>query len=451
MKAWDEFLALQEKKVGRAAVDQWLRPLKVVRFDACNLYLEARDSFQALWFEEHIRHQVQQHLLSKNRRRIKVHLAINEEEARPAPAARREKKALESSPAFTLRFDQLDPNFTFENFLPSPNNELAYRLLATLCRFLPQTSAQIELGTFNPIYLHGGPGSGKSHLLMATARRLEAMGLRTLYVRAESFAEHVVGAIRAREMEQFRAEYRKCDALLIDDIQLLARKGATQEEFFHTFNTLHVEHKQLIISANSPPQELQSVEARLISRFEWGIVVPLLPLPSKLFEQLLAHRSAQLHLSLAPETAHWLLTAFSRNPKVLVQALEALTLRSHLDNRPIDLPIDRAMAERTLADLVQEERQTVATPQKIIDVVADYYGVSIGDILGKSQTREVSLPRKAAMFLCRSHLALPFKRIGEIFGRDHSTVISSIQQIQTAIEGGEEEVGAALSRIQKLL
>jgi len=449
MKAWEEFLALQEKKVGKAAVDQWLRPLKVVRFDACNLYLEARDSFQALWFEEHIRHQVQTHLLNKNRRRIKVHLSVAED-AKPEKREKKER-ATEKAPTFRLRFDELDPGLTFDTFLPSSSNELAYRLLGTLTGYPPllKESPQIELATFNPVYIHGPAGSGKSHLMMATAHRLEEMGLRTLYVRAETFTEHVVGAIRAREMEQFRSEYRKCDALLIDDIQVLARKGATQEEFFHTFNTLHVERKQLILSANCSPGELQSVEPRLVSRFEWGIVTPLAPLPGDLFEPLLKRRANTLQLELMDETSNWLLLTFSRNPGALIEALEALKLRCHLEGHPS--PVDRVTAERYLADLVQEERQHIATPERIIDGVADYFGIDSTDILSKSQTREVSWPRKVAMFLCRSHLGLPFKRIGSIFGRDHSTVISSIQQIEKALEHNQEEIGAAVSRIAKTL
>jgi chromosomal replication initiator protein len=445
MQAWEEFLQAQEKKVGRVAVDKWLRPLKIVRFDAGNLYLEARDSFQALWFEEHIRHQAQQHLLTKNRRRIKVHLAVAKEEEesegeRPQPIERGR---------FELRFDELDPNSTFSHFVTTPANEVAYKLLGQLCGVCNNDQLQVGLSTFNPIFLHGPSGSGKSHLLMATARSLRDRGYQVIYVRAESFAEHVVAAIRLREMEQFRDQYRKCDVLLVDDIQVLARKGATQEEFFHTFNTLHVERKQVILSANSPPRELQSVEPRLVSRFEWGIVLPLEPLSQASLAELLQRRSLALRFPLRPEVFNWLLATFVQ-PANLIRALEALLLRTHLESTT-GQQITLLQAQSYLADLSAEEKRQVVTPQRIVEVVADDYGIESSDLLGKSQTREVSMPRKVAMYLCRTQLSLPLKKIGEIFSRDHSTVIASVRAVKSVLGKSDDETAAIVSRISKKL
>lgn len=445
MQAWEEFLQAQEKKVGRTAVDKWLRPLKVVRFDACNLYLEARDSFQALWFEEHIRHQAQQHLLNKNKRRIKVHLTVAKEEEEAEEGERREQPVERGR--FELRFDDLDPSSTFHNFVTAPTNEVAYKLLGQLCGVCKNDQLEVALATFNPIFLHGGAGSGKSHLLMATARSLRERGYQVVYVRAETFAEHVVAAIRLREMEQFRDQYRKCDVLLVDDIQVLARKGATQEEFFHTFNTLHVERKQVILSANTPPRELQSVEPRLVSRFEWGIVLPLEPLSQAGLTDLLERRAASLRFALRPEVTQWLVTTFTQ-PTALIRALEALLLRTHLDATGGER-LSLLQAQSYLADLAAEERRQIATPQRIVEAVADDYGIASSDLLGKSQTREVSLPRKVAMYLCRTHLSLPLKKIGEIFSRDHSTVIASIRSVKAALGKSDSEISAIVSRIAK--
>lgn len=446
MQAWEEFLQAQEKKVGRIAVDKWLRPLKVVRFDACNLYLEARDSFQALWFEEHIRHQAQQHLLNKNRRRIKVHLSVAKEEE-DRDGERREQPVERSR--FELRFDELDPNSTFSHFVTTPSNEVAYKLLGQLCGVCSNDQLQVALSTFNPIFLHGTSGSGKSHLLMATARSLREQGYQVIYVRAETFAEHVVAAIRLREMEQFRDQYRKCDVLLVDDIQVLARKGATQEEFFHTFNTLHVERKQVILSANSPPRELQSVEPRLVSRFEWGIVLPLEPLAQTSLAELLQRRASALRFPLRTEVSHWLLATFAQ-PSTLIRALEALLLRTHLEST-VGQQVSLLQAQSYLADLSAEEKRQVVTSQRIVEVVADDYGIESSDLLGKSQTREVSMPRKVAMYLCRIHLSLPLKKIGEIFSRDHSTVIASIRAVKSALSKSDSETAAIVSRIGKRL
>jgi chromosomal replication initiator protein len=265
MRAWDEFLAQQEKELGSEIVEKWLRPLKVVRFDACNLYLEAGDSFKALWFEEHLRHKVQNKLFNNNHKQIKVHIQVN---SQVNPEVKKKKKETVSiQQSFSLKFDEIDENANFDSYLTFQGNLLAHKLLAEACAKKNENSL-----TFNPIYLFGRSGTGKTHLMMSAASALRTLGLRALYVRADTFTEHVVNAIRAAEMQMFRKAYRNVDALLIDDIEIFSRKSATQEELFHTFNTLHVEGKQIILSAKCPPNELKLIEPRLVSRFEWGIV-----------------------------------------------------------------------------------------------------------------------------------------------------------------------------------
>ncbi|WP_068466515.1 chromosomal replication initiator protein DnaA [Candidatus Protochlamydia phocaeensis] len=449
MQAWEQFLQLQEAELGTETVQKWLRSLKIQRFDACNLYLEAKDSFQALWFEEHIRGKAQSKLVNGNNKRIKIHLSIaNSPQA--AKKAKLKAKIKESTSPFQLTFDDLDPLCLFQYFIVSEENTLAHKLFLEIAGLSPQTHTA-QLGTFNPIYLYGGGGTGKTHLLMSLAHTLRAQGLKIIYVRAETFTDHVVTAIRAGEMSVFRQAYRNIDVLLVDDVHVFSRKGATQEEFFHTFNTLHLEGKQIILSANCAPQELQLIEPRLVSRFEWGIVLPLKPLKTEDMRLLLNTKAQALHFPLPTKIADFLLETFTSNPKTLIKALEALVLRLHLDSKNTLSSLTTTAAKTLLADLVDEEVKSAITPAKIIQAVAEQYGIRTEDILGKAQTRDCALPRQLAMHLCREQLKMPFMKIGDLFFRDHSTVMSSVKHIQKALDQDDREITGAWHAILKKL
>lgn len=445
MRAWEEFLTKQEQELGKEIVDKWLRPLKIVRFDACNLYLEAPDSFKAIWFEEHMRHRVQSRLSNNNNKQIKVHIAIASTEDESDKPKKRRKKAdpsLPQTPLFSLTFDELDPHATLENFVTAQSNLLAHKLLQEAC--LPNEG----MLSFNPIYLFGRSGTGKSHLLMAAATAMRELGKKVIYVRADTFTEHVVKAIRTGEMQTFRKAYRNVDALLIDDIEIFSRKSATQEEFFHTFNTLHVEGKQIILSANCPPGELKYIEPRLVSRFEWGIIVPLQMLDTEKMRGVLTQKLEKASFRLSDDIIEFLLETFSGNLKGLIRAVEALMLRTHLSPHT---PLTLEGVCNTLSDLIQEEEKAELTPGKIIRTVAEYYGIRMDDILSKSQARESALPRQIAMHLCRDKLQLPYMKIGDIFARDHSTVMASVRQIQKALDSKNQEITGSVKGVLALL
>jgi chromosomal replication initiator protein len=446
MQAWDDFLKGLESELGRETVRKWLRPMRVRHFDACNLYLEAQDSFQVMWFEEHVRKRAQQQLINPNNRKIKVHLTVvDTSEPEPLLKVPEPKKTPDAPPPFKLEFDALNETATFDGYVSLSPNELAYKLLSSL-------AGDVDLGAFNPIYLHGPSGTGKTHLLMATARQLRAQGLTVICVRAETFTAHVVSAIRAGEMQLFRSHYRNADVLIIDDVQVFARKNATQEELFHTFNTLHVDGRQLILSANCAPGELRAIEPRLVSRFEWGIVLPLEPPPQDQLRQILLRKAQMMRFPLSSEIVTYLIDTFQSGPSQAMQALEALALRSHLagDNISDANPLRLPLAKSYLVDLVEQERRSEVTAEKIIDAVASHYGIQSDDILGKSQKKECSFPRQIAMFLCRSDLHLPFARIGDLFTRDHSTVMTSVKRIeeQTSTRG---ELASIVHAIRKSL
>jgi chromosomal replication initiator protein len=452
MRAWEEFLAKQEKELGKETVDKWLRPLKMVRFDACNLYLEASDSFKALWFEEHMRGRVQKGLYNNNHKPIKIHIAVASQKSEEPLKNKKKSLAASGNPPSTgLRFDEIDPESTFENFIISQNNMLAYKLLDESCSSEKNDPTALH---FNPIYLYGRSGTGKTHFLMACATKLKAAGKKALYVRAETFTEHVVEAIRTAEMQSFRKAYRGVDALLIDDIEVFSRKSATQEELFHTFNTLHVEGKQIILAGVSPPGELKFIEPRLISRFEWGIVIPLHMPAKEQLNSLLLQKAQKVNFPLDVAATTFLLDTFGGSTKTLIRALDALILRTHLNqglSKSSIFPLSLKSVQNTLKDLIQEEEKATLTPGKIIRAVAEYYGIRMDDILSKSQARDCVLPRQIAMHLCRQQLNLPYMKIGDIFARDHSTVMASVKQVQRGLETKSHEIAAPLSGILKIL
>lgn len=447
MRAWEEFLREQENKLNKSVVDKWLRPFKVLRFDACNLYLEAPDSFKALWFEEHMRQKVLSSFLNQNHKKIRVHISLPE-----APKEQEPKKNISplTTPPFHLSFDELNPEFTFQSFSPSENNLLAFKLFCEIANLDPTTfeKAPPTPPSFNPIYLVSRSGGGKTHLMMALASALKNQEKKVIYVRAERFCEHVVDAIRSGEMQAFRKAYRHTDVLLIDDIEVLSRKNATQEEFFHTFNALHLSGKQIVLSSIFIPQQLKFIAPRLISRFEWGVVLPMQHLNKEEMKKNLIDKAERSQFFLSNDVIDFLMETFSSSMKNLLRAFDALILRSHLHE---DTNRSLAKVKEQLQDLIDEEEKSLLNPGKIIRIVAEHFDISTDKILSKSQNRECALPRQIAMHLCRHQLNMPFTKIGELFSRDHSTVMSSVDNIQKGIEGKNRDTTSAIAAILKKL
>lgn len=447
MQAWEEFLTVQEAELGKKTVDKWLRSLKVEKFDACNLHLQAKDSFQKAWFDEHIRGKLDSLLLNNNKKKIRVHLDLPEKnQFRKSSYSRYDRQT-----PFKLEFTPPNEKLTFDNFISFEENILSLKILSETVGYGAESP---QLGVFNPIYIYGKSGSGKSHLLNSAAIALREHGYNVIYTSTETFTEHVVEAIRNGEMRQFREIYRKADALIIDNIQVLSRKSATQEELFHTFNTLHLDGKQILLGANCSPTELSLVEPRLVSRFEWGMVLPIEPLKGDHLNKLIENCCERLGLSLQDEATILILENFSRSAKRITTALETLTLRIHLqasEGKIYSVPLSASSTSRLISDLIEKERKGDLKPENIVQIVAQFYGITADDILGRSQSRECALPRRIAMHLCRSKLNLPFMRIGEYFSRDHSTVMASIKQIRNKIDTQDKEISGSVNSISKKL
>ena len=446
MQAWENFLNGEEKVFGKAAVDKWLRTLTVVNFDACNLYLKARDPFHLHWFEEHMRPKVEKALFNNNGRRIKVHINLGEVSPDPSPKETRpeEKKNLFAS-------DILEAHCTLAQFVSGKQSKITYQILCELVGYQPEINKfgtpKLKMGEINPIYISGPSGVGKTHLLMAMTATLRNQGLKAHFVHAERFSEHVVTAFRSSLVEPFRATYRNLDALIIDDIHKFQRKSATQEEFFHTFNALHTRGVQIIISSNVPPRELSDIEERLISRCEWGISLSLGKLTPDELKEIALRRTQMLQFPLSDAIINYLVTTF-KSHKSLTRAIEALVLRTHIDRRKD--PLDLEATKTYLKDLTDKEEEQGISPGKILQGVAQKFGIRIDDILGKSRSRDCALPRQIAMYLCRHELKMPYIKIGDLFSRDHSTVMSSVKLIANSVENRETEVTNSITEIQKL-
>lgn len=413
MQAWDHFLLELEKRMGKAPVRKWLRPLRIIEFDACNLYLEAENAFQIGWFEEHVRPIAVDGFVNNNGRPIKVHFQKQNKQQR-----RSKRQASDPNHPLVIQSDPIDPSMAFSNFIFDDKGSLSVQFFK-----------QLSPGAFNPVFLQGDKGVGKTHLLTACAGKLIAQGLSVFYVHAETFTQHVVEAIRSANMGTFREIYRNQDVLIIDDIHQLARRAATQEEFFHTFNTLHTAGRQIILSSHLLPSHMEEIESRLISRFEWGILMQLPPLSPQKMELVLKNRARLHHFPLSDAVCRSLIEQFPTSSKSMMRSLEALMLRHRSDQ-----PIDVEQAQDYLGDLLEAEKKLQITPEKIVTATAAYYGIRVEDILGKSHTKECADPRKLAMYLCRKHLGLSYPAIGRAFDRDHSTVMKAIGQINRTSE-----------------
>ena len=400
MKEWLQFIQELECQLGKESVEKWCP--KCAHFDAANIYLEAKDSFQITWFEEYAQPKLKG-LVNQNGRPIKVHFLKEPKKELPQKTP---------TSKFTITEDPIDPEMTLENFVISEDNLVVHKILT-------------EDSSFNPIYIYGSKGVGKTHLLMGAAHYHEKQGKRVFFVKATSFTEHFVQAIRLAEMQAFRKIYRDIDVLIIDDVNIFSKKSATQEEFFHTFNTLHTLGRPIILSATHPPTELQEIEPRLISRFEWGISLEVNRIN---VHDILKSKAEIWQFPLSENLRNWLVSSFPKDP---ILALQALIYRAKGITPSIIL------AEKLLKDLLEKEKQEALTSEKIIKKVAICYGITSEDILGKSQVKTIALPRKVAMYYCREKLKLPFQTIGKVFSKDHSTVMSSCKQIQKALDKKE--------------
>lgn len=318
----------------------------------------------------------------------------------------------------------LNQKYTFETFVVGSSNQFAHAAALAV--------AQGPSKTYNPLYLYGGVGLGKTHLMCAIGHRVKEQNrhLRLCYISAEKFMNELINAIRYDQTLTFRERYRSIDVLLIDDIQFIAGKERTQEEFFHTFNALYEGQKQIVISSDCPPREIPTLEERLHSRFEWGLIADIQPPDLETKLAILRKKAENDKLHLPDQVAMFIAKKIKSNIRELEGSLVRLTALSSLKGVPISLALAQE-AMKNLAD-VEERTTTIETIQKI---VAEHFGLRVLDLKSKSNTREIAFPRQVAMYLCKNLTKASLPEIGREFGgKHHTTVLHSINKITEMIE-----------------
>jgi chromosomal replication initiator protein len=314
------------------------------------------------------------------------------------------------------RSSNMNPRYLFETFVVGSGNRLAH----AACLAVAEKPAR----AYNPLFLYGGVGLGKTHLLHAIGNAGHARGLNVLYVSSEEFTNDMINAIRTHTNQAFREKYRSADVLLVDDIQFIAGKESTQEEFFHTFNTLHGQDKQIIVSSDRPPKSLVTLDERLRSRFEWGLTADIQP-PD--LETRLAILRSKAERS-GRQVPHEILEGIARRVQSNIRELEGALNRILAFADLSGTPLTPQLVDVALADLLPQRRNI--SPQKILEAVATFEGIGVDDLIGQNRSAKIAVPRQIAMYLLREINDISFPQIGELLGgRDHTTVMYGIKKI----------------------
>ncbi len=397
--------------LGETSFDTWIAPLNLKIIDQTSLTLEAPDIFFKNWVESRYLPQIKQVLNEVAQKDLEVTFNVN-----PGLLKKKTNKIFKTiqqsfreEPQDSLR---LNPRFTFDNFIVGASNRMAHAASLAV--------ANAPGKSYNPLFIYGGVGLGKTHLMQAIAHQILSKGssLKAKYTSSEKFTNELIFSIRNRSTEKFRQKYRDSDVILIDDIQFLAGKEAAQEEFFHTFNVLYDHYKQIIVSSDKPPKEISKLEERLISRFNWGLVVDI-QLPD--FETRVAILQKKLEkdpIKIDPDVIHFIAENITTNIRELEGALVRIIAYSLIENKPISLEL----AKEILKDMVKEIYKRV-TPDTILVKVGNYFGVSREDLKKKKRNKTLVLPRQVGMYLVRELTELSLPEIGSFFGAKHHTTI----------------------------
>jgi chromosomal replication initiator protein len=315
---------------------------------------------------------------------------------------------------------RLNQKYSFDNFVIGSSNRFSHAAAVAV--------ADAPAKAYNPLFIYGGSGLGKTHLLHAIGHYATSMfkGCRVRYVSSEEFTNDFINSIANNRGPEFQARYREIDILLIDDIQFLQGKDSTQEAFFHTFNTLHDHNKQVVVTSDLPPKQLTGFEDRMRSRFEWGLITDVQAPDLETRIAILRKKAASEQIDINDEVMEYMASKVSSNIRELEGALIRVTAFSNLNQAPIDMQL----AQSVLKDLVLTEDTNVVSPAEIINIAAGFYQLSVDDLYGSSRSQAIALARQVAMYLCREMTNLSLPKIGQLFGnRDHTTVMYANKKI----------------------
>jgi chromosomal replication initiator protein len=421
VQAWQSALGQLQMEMPKASFDTWVRDTQICSYEDGVFKIGVRNAYARDWLQSRLLSRVTRLLMGIMNRNVDVDFIVSaignaEIVEPPIPEGKPDGHESHESP----RSVTLNPRYTFDNFIVGPNNRLAHAA--------SQAVAESPAAAYNPLFLYGGVGLGKTHLLHAIGNYCQERGLRVLYVSSEEFTNDMINAIRSHTTQAFRDKYRSTDVLLVDDIQFIAGKESTQEEFFHTFNTLHGQNKQIIVSSDRPPKSLVTLEERLRSRFEWGLTadIQLPDLETRL--AILRSKAERLGHTIPTEIMDLIARQVQSNIRELEGALNRIVAFADLSGQPMT----PQLAGIALADLLPQRGDV--KPGAVVDMVAKTYNLSVERLLSPDRSRDVALPRQIAMYLMReTNISLP--QIGmALGGRDHTTVMYACEKEADLLE-----------------
>jgi len=414
---WGESLSRIEDRVGNNVLDLWFKPVKLSQLKEQQITLEIPNKFFKDWIEDNYPDMVAETLGSILGYPISVRYRIAE---KVAPNVKRKDMKLENRrQKLANRGIYLNPKYTFEDFVIGPSNQFA--------QAAAQAVAEAPGRTYNPFFIYGGVGLGKTHLINAIGNAVidQLKDFSIIYVSAEQFTNEVVSAIRHERMSELKDKYRNIDLLLLDDIHFIANKTQTQEEFFHTFNAIYEKQKQIVISSDRPPKEIGAVTDRLRSRFSMGLIADIQPPELETKIAIIQKKAEMEQIAVPEEVVYYLASKVKTNIRELEGCLIRLGAQASLTGKPIT----EEMAKEILKDIIEEDGRPV-TPEQIQKVVSEHFGLKVSDMKAKKRTKEVAIPRQIAMYLSKHSTELSLNDIGKHFGgKDHATVIYACKQI----------------------
>lgn len=434
---WQRILGLIQKELSERSFQTWFSSVRCLKLTADELVLAVPDAFYGNWLREHyhdlIRSSSEEILNTRPEVTYELRPPLSQNPV--LQTAAQEKKS-----TFDAREIGLNPNYSFDNFVIGPGSRFAHAAALAV--------TEEPARHYNPLFIYGRVGLGKTHLMQAIA--LETLRRspekKILYVSSEKFTNQLIGAIQSRSTQNFRTRFRGLDLLLIDDIHFIAGKESTQEEFFHTFNTLYDAHKQIIISSDRPPREIPGLEERLVSRFGWGLVTDIQPPDLETRVAILKKKIEKHPVQISDDVLFFIAERIQSNVRELEGALIRLVAFASLGGHEIDRPL----AERVLGNSFKEENQKIGI-EDIQKKVADFFGMRVGDLRAKRWTRSVSQARRVAIYLVREITQHPLAEIGEYFGgRDPATVLRSCRQVETRMMG-DSQLKEALKSLRSSL
>jgi len=425
-KVWGKVGDYLKDKLGSTILETWILPLKPKLKDEHNLILEAPDSFFRDWVDKHYRELIQEAFQQSGQPEIFITLSVNpaaKDTLYPSPASAPVNIGPEARGSL-----QLNSRYTFENFVVGPSNRHAHAYSLAV--------AESPAKAYNPLFIYGGVGLGKTHLLQAVCHQIKnnsPKNLKIYYLPSERFTNELIDAIQHRSTALFRQKYRNMDVLVIDDIHFIAGKESTQEEFFHTFNTLYDAHKQIIISSDRPVKEISNLEEKLVSRFSWGLTTDIQPPDLETRVAILKKKIEREPVSVPDEVIFFIAQLIKTNIRELEGALIRAIAYSLLEEKPVTLEL----AKEVLKDLLKEPKKLI-TIDFIQRCVIEEFGISLQDLKTKRRNKTIVLPRQIAMYLSRELTDLSLPEIGTLFGgKDHTTVLHSYNKIKNDLNNNE--------------